>query len=79
MIILSSLSNGNDFDAFCELVSLSSDPQSWCSNCASPCSDNSCGVTCDSDNTRITGISAGWKGLTSIPDSIDSLASLQWL
>ena len=62
-----------DFEAFCELVSLSH--ISWCSNCLNPCG-NGCSVYCNSGKTRITSINGNSKGLTALPDSISSLKAL---
>ena len=79
----------NDFDVFCELVSLSSIWSSNCTTCSSPCGNKGCGVTCSVDNTSITGINAYYKvplgpnsdtvygmGLTTLPENICSLTSL---
>ena len=66
-----------DFDVFCELVSLSKDGSQMCSDCSNPCGD--CGVTCNDDKTRIIGITAYYKRLTALPDSIGSLTALRVL
>ena len=69
----------NDFDVFCELVSLSP-KKDWCPDCRNPCAtsfNKSCQVTCDDE--RITGIVASQKGLTEIPSSIWKLTSLTYL
>ena len=79
LLLLSLLPIGmcNDFDVFCELVSLNSQV-SLCSNCSDPCGNN-CGVSCNGDNTRIMRIYAGGKGLTTLPESIGSLTLLTYL
>ena len=68
-----SRTTGNDFDAFCELVSLSPNSQSWCSNCSDPC-NNKCEVECD--NGKIISFNASNKGLTTLPDSIGGFTAL---
>ena len=79
LVLLSKGTNSNDFDAFCELVSLSPNKASWCSNCSNPCANKNCGVDCNSDKTAIISISAGSKSLTAIPESIGNLTSLTYL
>ena len=77
VLLLSGVTRGTDFDIFCELVSLSPNKTTWCSNCSNPC--GMCGVICNSDNTRIISISAYNKGLTTLPENISNLVALTHL
>ena len=69
----------DDFSVFCELVNMNS-LSSWCSTCSStsPSSSicGSCGVACNDDEDRITGINIQNKGITVLPESIGSLTAL---
>ena len=76
LLLLLSGVMSNDFDVFCELVSLSPNKTTWCSDCSNPCG-NSCGVTCS--NTRITQINATKKRLTNVSESIGDLTALNSL